>query len=142
MDPMAALKGKAVALYFSAHWCPPCKRFTPILKDLYEEVNADDKQFEVIFVSSDEDEAARTKYMEEMHGDWLMCDWGERDALKQKFGCFAAKEQEKFPDVQRRNGIPALVIVNPDGSEVVFGDAACLLVEKQGPIVVTSWPKW
>lgn len=28
----ASLKGKVVAIYFSAHWCPPCRGFTPILK--------------------------------------------------------------------------------------------------------------
>ncbi len=32
-----ALAGKELVLfYFSAHWCPPCKHFTPILKDFYE----------------------------------------------------------------------------------------------------------
>lgn len=53
-----------------AHWCPPCQRFTPILSDLYGEVNEDSKQLEVVFVSSDDDEAQWTGYMKH-HGDWL-----------------------------------------------------------------------
>ncbi len=31
-----ALKDKKLVLfYFSAHWCPPCRGFTPKLKDFY-----------------------------------------------------------------------------------------------------------
>ena len=26
---------KILAYYFSAHWCPPCLNFTPILTDFY-----------------------------------------------------------------------------------------------------------
>lgn len=26
---------KVVALYFSAHWCPPCRQFTPVLKAVF-----------------------------------------------------------------------------------------------------------
>ena len=25
-----------ICIYFSAHWCPPCRGFTPVLKDFYE----------------------------------------------------------------------------------------------------------
>ena len=36
-----ALAGrKFVALYFSAHWCGPCKRFTPLLGVWYEDQKA------------------------------------------------------------------------------------------------------
>ena len=35
------LKGaKYVAVYFSAHWCPPCKSFTPQLARVYNKINA------------------------------------------------------------------------------------------------------
>ena len=43
-----------LAFFFSANWCPPCKSFAPILREFYNEVNSDEKRFEVIFVSFDE----------------------------------------------------------------------------------------
>lgn len=32
IDTETALRGKVIAIYFSAHWCPPCRAFTPVLK--------------------------------------------------------------------------------------------------------------
>ena len=46
---------KYVLIYFSAHWCPPCQRFTPLLADFYDE-HKDKYSFEVLFVSSDREE--------------------------------------------------------------------------------------
>ena len=41
------LAGKdVVALYFSAHWCPPCKAFTPKLRAAYDMANEDEKELE------------------------------------------------------------------------------------------------
>ena len=37
VDVATALANKdLVCLYFSAHWCPPCRQFTPLLKEFYE----------------------------------------------------------------------------------------------------------
>ena len=34
------LKDKQIILiYFSAHWCPPCRGFTPVLTDFYKVCN-------------------------------------------------------------------------------------------------------
>ena len=50
----SSLEGKkVVAFYFSAHWCPPCRAFTPILKDAYEEYLKESCDIEIVFVSSD-----------------------------------------------------------------------------------------
>lgn len=51
-----AFKDKAyVFVYFSAHWCPSCQRFTPLLADFYNAHHVD-KNFEILFVSSDRHE--------------------------------------------------------------------------------------
>jgi len=50
------LEGRShVLLYFSAHWCPPCRGFTPVLAQAYND--ATDKNCEVIFLSSDGSES-------------------------------------------------------------------------------------
>ena len=49
-------KPKLLGIYYSMHNCPPCREFTPLLASLYEEINADEKVFEVIFFSGDKSE--------------------------------------------------------------------------------------
>merc|ERR1740129_100852 len=55
---------KAVCIYFSAHWCPPCRGFTPVLAEAYEAQG--DKDVEVVFVSSDGSEDGFNEYYELM----------------------------------------------------------------------------
>jgi len=56
----AALAGKIVGLYFSAGWCPPCRKFSPELAS-FQSKHADD--FTVCFVSSDHSEAEMRRFM-------------------------------------------------------------------------------
>jgi nucleoredoxin len=76
-----SLADKVVGLYFSAHWCPPCKAFTPKAAATYEKVKAAGKPYEMVFVSSDKDEKAFDEYRAEM--PWLALPFQHRE-LKNK----------------------------------------------------------
>ena len=77
-----------VGLYFSAHWCPPCRGFTPKLADVYKELNGLEKSFEIVFLSSDKSEDAFKEYFNEM--PWLALPFTKRDLktkLADKYEC-------------------------------------------------------
>lgn len=63
-----------VLLYFSAHWCPPCREFTPVLKQFYEEIGP--SRVCIIFVSSDENEVEMTEYFTQCHGNYFAVPFG------------------------------------------------------------------
>merc|ERR1712167_104473 len=67
--------GKPMGLYFSAHWCPPCRGFTPKLAEYYN--NGLKDKMEIIFVSSDRDQASFDEYSKEM--PWLVLPYEKRD---------------------------------------------------------------
>jgi len=100
----ASLAGKTILLYFSAHWCPPCRGFTPDLVKTYNQLKADGKELEVIFASSDRDEAGFKEYFAEM--PWLALKYSDREAkesLSKRFGV---------------SGIPSLHIIEHDGTVI------------------------
>jgi len=118
----SALAGKDLVLfYFSAHWCPPCRQFTPMLKDFYEEVEG----LEIVFVSSDRSPEDMQSYMKESHGDWLAVEHNSAVAndLKQKYGI---------------SGIPTLIVVKLDGT-VVTKDGRSHVMGKQPAAAVKDW---
>jgi len=99
--------GKVVGLYFSAHWCPPCRGFTPKLAEFYKKMK---DRLEIVFVSSDNDEQQWAEYFGEM--PWLalpFADCSARDAaLSEKYGI---------------EGIPTLVLLDGKTGETIQADA-------------------
>lgn len=71
------LKNKVVALYFSAMWCPPCRAFTPKLKEYYEALKNAGKNFEVVFVSRDRDAESLVEYFKDHHGAWTYLEFDD-----------------------------------------------------------------
>ena len=51
VSALDALQGKYVGVYFSASWCPPCQRFTPLIVDAYTS-SLKAKNLEIVFVSA------------------------------------------------------------------------------------------
>lgn len=47
LHPMAELDSKYLMFYFSAHWCPPCRGFTPTLSKAYTALKKQRSDFEV-----------------------------------------------------------------------------------------------
>ena len=72
-------EGKVVALYFSAHWCPPCRAFTPQLAEWYKKFKDGENasNFDIVFVSSDRDQAGFDEYYNDM--PWLALPFAERE---------------------------------------------------------------
>ena len=98
-----ALKNKRLfAFYYSAGWCGPCRRFTPELVKFYEEAKTRYPEFEVIFISSDQDQKAMTEYMQSSGMPFL--------AMK-----FDRKEKSSWAKKYAERGIPNLVFLDGSG---------------------------
>jgi len=92
--------GKDVlGIYFSAHWCPPCRRFTPKLAEAYNKHTKAGKSLEIVFVSSDRGENDFQEYYNIM--PWLALPYADR------------KKKNKLSKIFDVQGIPRLVLVDP-----------------------------
>jgi len=92
---------ESIALYFSAHWCPPCRAFTPRLTSIYRKLQAKGTAMDIVFVSLDQAEEEYAEYLAEM--PWLALTLGDN----------RIRELSESLGVE---GIPALITIKPDGS--------------------------
>ncbi|XP_057516091.1 probable nucleoredoxin 2 isoform X1 [Amaranthus tricolor] len=148
---VTSLQGKTIGLYFGAQWCIPCVEFIPKLTSIYRKIKQtirevhrteNQEDFEIVFISSDRDEASFVSFFETM--PWLALPFG--DATN--------KSLAKHFDVRE---IPCLVILGPDGKTVTkqgrylinlyqenaypFTDARLEFLEKQLEEEAKSLPK-
>jgi len=109
------LNCKVLGFYFSAHWCPPCRNFTPMLSEFYKKVKGMGVDFEIIFVSSDRKENDYNSYYNEM--PWLAIPFGDSriNSLKTMYEIA---------------GIPTLIFVNPKTGELLTMEGTDIVYEE------------
>ncbi|XP_056675569.1 nucleoredoxin [Monodelphis domestica] len=110
----SCLEGSHVGVYFSAHWCPPCRSLTRVLVESYRKIKESGQKFEIIFVSADRSEDSFKQYFSEM--PWLAVpytDEARRSRLNRLYGI---------------QGIPTLIVLDPKGE----------LITRQGRVEVLN----
>ncbi len=101
-SPEPAAKPEYFAFYRSAHWCPPCRGFTPGLVDYYDMYKLKGAPFELVFISSDKSEEAMEEYMDEYDMEWPAFEYGENKDIVSRNG----------------NGIPNLIVTDAEGNKL------------------------
>ncbi|MFZ5806217.1 MAG: thioredoxin-like domain-containing protein [Verrucomicrobiota bacterium] len=91
-----------VAVYFSAHWCPPCRSFTPKLVEYYNQAKPTHPNFEIIFISNDRNAGDMKNYMKETGMKWPAVIYDK------------ARGGTAFSQYAQR-GIPNLVFIDKNG---------------------------
>lgn len=138
-DDDAMANKKLILYYFSAHWCGPCRKFTPQLVEYYNRVSAQHPELEVVFYSFDKSAAAMEDYMRGSNMPWLAIDY-QKLGEKQELRNFAG------------NAIPSLILVDATGKllsstyagtqylgpQKVLGDLDTLFAGKPLPTVAQS----
>ncbi|KAK2525401.1 Nxn [Columba livia] len=114
----SALEGSHVGVYFSAHWCPPCRSLTRVLVESYQKIKEAGQKFEILFVSADRSEDSFKQYFSEM--PWVAvpyADEARRSRLNRLYGI---------------QGIPTLIVLDPQGEVItrqgrveVLNDVEC-----------------
>lgn len=93
-----------VAFYYSASWCPPCRKTTPPLVEEYQRMlDQEGMPVEIVLVGSDESEEKMFSYMEKYQMTWPAVVFGARGKVEK----YAA------------NGIPHMVLVDRQTGSVV-----------------------
>lgn len=89
----ATASKKLFLFYFSAHWCGPCRKFTPQLIDYYKRTVERHPEVEVVFYSFDRSPRDMEAYMRDANMPWLALDYGKRQERQN----LAAKAGESIP---------------------------------------------
>lgn len=110
---------KIIGLYFSASWCPPCRKFTPVISTLYEDMIEYYDDIEFVFISSDKSNIEFNEYWDKMSFPALSYEYRDKK-----------EELVKLYDV---GPIPALIFIDTN-RELITNDGKKIIEDSNGNI--------
>lgn len=117
------IQGKPLGIYFSAHWCPPCRGFTPKLAEWYTAGLKD--KMEILFVSSDRDQKAFDEYFAEQ--PWKALSFSQRD------------KKTVLSDMFGVEGIPSFVVLDAEGNVITKDGRSKVEKDQLGANFPEAW---
>jgi thiol-disulfide isomerase/thioredoxin len=96
---------KYYIFYYTASWCGPCQAFTPSLVKFYNDTKPGNDNFELVLITSDNDEKAMEKYSADKSMPWPQLNLKDVSKFEKKFK-------------HGVNGIPSVVVCDLEGQIV------------------------
>jgi thiol-disulfide isomerase/thioredoxin len=105
-DPGTRPEPEIYLVYFGAHWCPPCRAFSPRLLERYRRLKEQaPTRFELVFVSDDHSHDEQVGYVRGLGMPWPILKYAD-------IGSAHAVEKSAGP------AIPDLVVLTRDGDMI------------------------
>lgn len=101
------LSAPYTVLYYSAGWCPDCRKFSPSLVEAYAHQPKGGVRFEVLLLSQDKNPEGMLKYMQTEKMQWPALAFDK------------IKGAEDLKKLYSGHGIPCLTVLNAKGEVVL-----------------------
>jgi len=96
---------KYYIFYYTASWCGPCQAFTPSLVTFYNDTKPGNDHFELVLITSDQDEKSMAKYATDKKMPWPQLKMDDVGKFEKKFN-------------HGVTGIPSVVVCDLEGKIV------------------------
>lgn len=134
-----------VGLYFAASWCPASNQVSELLDEDFNDIllapsletSVQRQGLSIVYISSDNDEAAYDGYLEGRPWWSVPFESEDRTALKKHFSTCAKPEIELL-GIDRKHEIPTLIVVEA-ASQRVLTFTGVEDVRQAGPKAIDEW---
>ena len=111
--------GKKIMLYFSAHWCGPCRAFTPSLVEMRAKIRETyDETCEVLFISLDRSQREFDEYWGSSM-PWAAVPWDDDESRSKMTKFVKVMGIPRLVVIGQTHGVGPFKVINPDARQAL-----------------------